>query len=128
MLNKIVSGIFSTFIILWAILNLLLILGTSHSYDSIDLDYWFVAILSLVIFPLTITLLFSSFSRTNSRKSKLFTISLLIITSIIFAYYVIELWTDEYSAGLNFYHYLPILAILTDFWLIGRIIKTGNNS
>jgi len=119
MTQKIISGFFSAFIIGWAILNILLILGTSHSYESIDKRYLLVAILSLVIFPLTALSLYRFKKTVQPRSFETLTlVTLLIITASILGYYIVEFWTGEYATERNFYNYLPVLAILVDFWLL----------
>ena len=120
----IVSNLFIVFIIIWAVLNLLLMLGSSNSLSSIDIDYLIVVFASLLIFPLTIFFLQRSIGSVNKRISRLvITISLLSLTGLIFCYYLFELWTDEYSDGKSFFEFVPIIALILDVILIGSLIK-----
>lgn len=124
---KIFSVVYTAMIIAWALLNVLLILGTSHSYNSIDLDYKVVAISSLIIFPLTCTFLFMTVGPNNkSILLYLFSILFIVLTSLIFVYYTYQLIADEYSdpdESLLFALFPLLIVAVTGFFVVNVIKK-----
>jgi uncharacterized membrane-anchored protein len=129
--QRIISALFSVFINVWSVLNLLLILATPHSYDSIDIDYWIVAILSLMISPVCSLFLIQAGRKDSLTDTRLMaTNAFLGLTALILLYYTLQLWTDEHSS-VTFYQFLPVLALTANIWLmlvIWRRRKAGNTT
>lgn len=127
---KIVSNLFIGLIIIWAVLNLLLMLGSSHSLSSIDNDYLVIVFGSLIIFPLTMLFLYKTIDSVNkiNISSLVITVCLLALTGLIFCYYLFELWTDEYSDAKSLYEFVPIIVLILDIYLIRSQFKLFNRT
>src|SRR5687767_6172092 len=103
-----------TVITIFGFLNILLILGSSHSFSSVDLTYRIVAMVSLILFPATGIYTYKELV-TGPRQTDsdaVVTMIFLVLTTLIFGYYSIEMFTDEYSDSLSFYHVFPGIILL----------------
>jgi|GEM_PF-5095882 len=124
---KIITVVFSLVIMAWALLNALLIFGSSHSFESIEWKYKYTVITSLIIFPITGIHLYRVFilNRKTIGLYILTTISL-ILTGLLISYYGFDLSfeSDNGTDELSILEIIPLgILAVTGFFIIATILK-----
>lgn len=123
---KIVSISFSIVIMGWALLNALLLFGSSHSFNSIEWTYKFTVVSSLIVFPIDVILIYLIliFNKRNLILNLSAIISL-IFTGLIFNYHRVEFINNDYSSVIGFliFKLIPWINMTISGYLIVIIIS-----
>ena len=127
---KIITVVFSFVIMAWALLNALLIFGSSHSFESIEWKYKYTVITSLIIFPITGILLYIVFIFNKKTIGLyIFTTISLILTGLLISYYGFDLPFESYNREdeISILEIIPLgILAVTGFFIIVMIVKIIN--